>query len=156
MQSPAWLESNSSSEVLRAARTLLESEITFIPSATGVAQEGQRLGRPSILTAHRKQEAEGSKPSTWQRVGMARPSARAALRIVVPGATETERPSIVMVTVGVIAARNPRSEYRDLKEGRNPKAEEDRAQWGARRASSEPCKSGNKCAWTTFARWHQR
>ena len=78
MQSPAWSESSSSSEVLRAARTSSESVITAIPSAAGVAQEGQRLGRPSIFTAHRKQEADGSKPSTWQSVGMARPSLRAA------------------------------------------------------------------------------
>ena len=84
-QSPAWSESSSSSEVLRAARTSSESVITTIPSAAGVAQEGQRLGRPSIFTAHRKQEADGSKPSTWQSVGMARPSLRAACRMVVPG-----------------------------------------------------------------------
>ena len=56
-----------------------------MPSAAGMAQEGQRLGRPSILTAHRKQEADGSKPSTWQSVGMAMPSLRAAARMVVPG-----------------------------------------------------------------------
>ena len=79
-QSPAWSESSSSSEVLRAARTSSESVITTMPSAAGVAQDGQRLGRPSIFTAHRKQEADGSKPSTWQSVGMAMPSAARRLQ----------------------------------------------------------------------------
>ena len=87
MQSPAWSESRSSRAVLRAARTSSESVITIIPSAAGMAQEGQRSGRPWIWTAHRKQEADGSNPSTWQSVGMAMPSLRAAARMVCPRST---------------------------------------------------------------------
>ena len=39
------------------------------------------------------------KPSTWHRVGMRMPSARAASRIVVPASTDTGRPSMVSVTI---------------------------------------------------------
>ena len=41
----------------------------------------------------------------------------------VPGGMEMERPSMVMVMVGVMGARNPKAEARRPKEGRNPKAE---------------------------------
>ena len=104
---------------------LVRIVITTIPSAAGVAQEGQRLGRPSIFTAHRKQEAEGSKPSTWQSVGIERPSLRAALRIVVPGATETGWPSMVRLRCGHCGAKSEsrKPKTRKKAETRRPKSE---------------------------------
>ena len=97
--SPAWSESSSSSAILRAVRTSSLLVVTTMPSATGIAQEGDSVRRPSICTAQTKHDAAGSMPGTWHMVGMRMPSRFAASSTVVPGSTLTCRPSIVRVTM---------------------------------------------------------
>ena len=52
-----WLESISSNSRRRANSTRFELVVTFMPSATGVAQAGARLRRPSTSTLQMRQEA---------------------------------------------------------------------------------------------------
>src|ERR1017187_2806838 len=70
-----------------------------MPSATGMAQEGENVRRPSICTAHRKHDAAGSTVGTWHIVGMRMPSHRAASSTEVSGGTVTRRPSMVRVII---------------------------------------------------------
>src|ERR1017187_4109182 len=70
-----------------------------MPSATGMAQEGENVRRPSICTAHRKHDAAGSTVGTWHIVGMRMPSHRAASSTEVSGGTVTRRPSMVKVII---------------------------------------------------------
>ncbi len=70
-----------------------------MPSAAGSAQDGDRLRRPSIWTAQRKHDEEGSSPGTWQSVGIGTPARRAAPSTVVPSSTPIRRPSIVRVII---------------------------------------------------------
>ena len=67
---------------------------TTIPSVTGVAQAGARLGRPSTSTTQTRQEAQRCSTwkqsiEKWQRVGMRISSFSAASRIVEPASTLT-------------------------------------------------------------------
>ena len=77
-----------------------------MPSATGIAQAGESVRRPSICTAQTKHDATGSNPATSQSVGIAIPSARAAASTVVPAPTSTARPSIVSATVFIDGPRH--------------------------------------------------
>ena len=81
-----------------------------------MAHEGERLGRPSTWTAHRKQDAAGGNPSTWQSVGIRTPACRTAWRIVVPSSTVTvtpgERdPATLTVPITIHAERIKRDRY---------------------------------------------
>ena len=71
----------------------------IIPFSAGVAQEGARVLRPSILTAQRKQEAAGGKFSTLQSVGIRIPAFEAASRTVIPSSTSIFLPLISNVII---------------------------------------------------------
>src|ERR1017187_5944832 len=97
--SPAWSLSSNSSAIRRAVRTSSVPVATTMPSAAGMAQDGESVRRPSICTAHKKHDAAGSMPGTWHMVGMRMPSHLAASSTVVPGGTLTCRPSMVRVII---------------------------------------------------------
>src|ERR1017187_2052123 len=97
--SPAWSLSNSSSAILRTVRTSSLSVAITMPSAAGMAQDGESVRRPSICTAQRKHAAAGSMPATWHIGGMRMPSHLAASSTVEPGGTLTCRPSMVRVII---------------------------------------------------------
>jgi hypothetical protein len=74
---------------------------TSMPSSTGNAQEGVRLGLPLHSTTHILQAPLGKSPLMWQRVGIFSPAAWAASRIVVPGAAWIGLVLIVRFTISV-------------------------------------------------------
>ena len=56
-----------------------------MPSSTGNAQDGVRLGLPLTSTTHIRHAPLGNSSLIWQRVGMRSPAACAASRMVDPG-----------------------------------------------------------------------
>ena len=89
---------------------------------------GRGAGRPQVGPAfdlHRAQEARGRGLEALDVAegGDGKPELARRGEDRGAGGTVTGRPSIRMVTEGVIAARNPKAEGRGPKEGRSPKAE---------------------------------
>ena len=111
MQSPTWSESRSSSAIFREARTSSESVWTTMPSATGMAQEGDRFARPFDL--HGAEEAGSRRREILDMAerGDADPQPRAPPRgswsLPRP---EISRPSIVNSSTMIQVSRKHASE----------------------------------------------
>src|SRR6202047_2393121 len=82
--------------VLRAAKTFPELVSTFIPLSTGRTQDAVRTRAP-VSTTHRRHTPTGVSFCRWHSVGIGMPDIRAASKTVVPGGTDTARPSMVML-----------------------------------------------------------
>src|ERR1700693_2593476 len=92
-----WSAINSSRTVLRVAKTLPELVSTFIPGSTGRTQEALSTRAP-VSTTQSRHTPTGVSFCRWHSVGIAIPFIRAASKTLVPGGTDTARPSIVMLT----------------------------------------------------------
>src|SRR6266704_4115636 len=81
----------------RFSTAACDSVVTFMPSATLVAQAGSNLGCPSTETRQMRQLQTIGSLGYQQRVGLSIPTDRAASRRVASAPVVIARPSIVMV-----------------------------------------------------------
>src|SRR5580704_8945218 len=96
-QGDGWSAIKSSSKVFRAFKTFSEFVTTLMPGSTGRTHEAVSTRAP-VSTTQSRQTPTGVSFCKWQSVGIGVPFVRAASNTLVPTATRTGRPSIVIST----------------------------------------------------------
>jgi hypothetical protein len=77
-------DNSSSVSIARHRSTFAEAVRTTMPGSATRTQEAAITRAPSTSTAHIRHTPTGSRPGSWQSVGIGMPAPRAASQIVVP------------------------------------------------------------------------